>query len=289
MIDIVMPIWNRKEFLELTLKSLDKHLDFRKVHRLLLLDDYSTDGAARVAHKWAKTHDCARFMQARNPGVSTAWPLFEAFRVLNTSKWLAIWLSDWYMCQPIIPVVEEAMALIKEGDEVISSVTMRVTDDKRYRPKDILELRRHRNVHGSIRGGFNVFRTSLLRRMRPLLTSWESISGTFNTMLRKLGVKYSCHWIVPPPAFLHVDEDIPGNRLTQHFYKAEGVDVQRVLDLTRKYAKQGWSRNWVAKDGRTVERAPVRVVGRQYPSMKMAEAAVKVKVRPKAWQKKGGK
>lgn len=281
MIDIVCPIWNRKEFLALTLASLDKYLDFRKVHRLLLLDDYSTDGAAAIAHKWAKTHDCARFLQARNPGVSTSWPLFEAFRVLKTSKWLAIWLSDWYMCQPIIPIVEEAMALAGERADVLSSVTMRVTDDRRYAPKDVLRLKRHRSIHGSVRGGFNVFRSSFLRRVRPVVTSWASISSTFNGMFRKLGVKYSCHWIVPPPAFLHLDEDIPGNKLTQHFYQKEGLDVPWLLDLVRKYAKQGWCRNEVVKGG-VVQRAPVHVVGRQTPSMKVG-VVPKVEIKPKAW------
>lgn len=287
MIDLVCPIWNRKEFLSLALASLDKYLDFRKVHRLLLLDDYSTDGASDVARDWAKTHDCARFVQARNPSLSTGWPLFEAFRILNTSKWLGIWLSDWYMCQPIIPVVEEAMALARDGQEVLSSVTMRVTNDRRYTPRDILGLKRRREKHGSIRGGFNVFRTSLLRRVRPVLTSWESISGTFNTMLRKRGVKYSAHWIVPPPAFLHLDEDIPGNKLTQHFYRAEKLSVPRLLALVRKYAKNGWCRNEVGPGG-VVRRARVHATGRQHPSMKVG-ASPKVKVAPKAWVRRGAK
>lgn len=282
MIDIVMPIWNRKEFLELTLASLDKYLDFNKVHTLLLLDDYSEDGAADAARDWAKTHDCARFVQARNPSLSTAWPLFEAFRILDTSKWLAIWLSDWYMCQPIIPIVDEAMALAQDDQEVLSSVTMRVTDDKKYSPTDILSLRRPRASHGSISGGFNVFNASLLRRVRPKLTSWRSICDTFNTMLRQLGVTYKAQWIVPPPAFLHLDEDIPGNALTQHFYKCEELDVPHILDLTQEYHKNGWCRNWVVNGA--VVRAPVKAIGGQRPSMK--EANPKVPVTPKAWQRK---
>lgn len=283
MIDLVCPIWNRKEFVQLTLKSLDKYLDFRKVYRLLLLDDHSTDGAGEVARAWAKKHPCARYVKARNPSLSTAWPLFEAFRILKTSKWLGIWLSDWYLCQPLIPMVEEAMALAADNVEAISSLTMRVTKDTQYTPKDIVTLKRHRNVHGSIRGGFNLFRTSLLRRMRPRLTSWESISGTFNTMLRKLKIGYKCHWITPPPAFLHLDEDIPGNKLTQHFYRREKLDVPHILDLVRKYHKHGWCRNWVIKGG-IVVRAPVHALGRQRPSMK--EANPKVPVTPKAWRRK---
>jgi len=86
MIDLVCPIWNRKEFLALTLRSLDKYLDFRKVHRLLLLDDYSEDGASDVAREWADKHDCAVYMRGRNPMLATSWPLFEALRVLKTSK-----------------------------------------------------------------------------------------------------------------------------------------------------------------------------------------------------------
>lgn len=287
MIDIVMPIWNRKEFLSLALKSLDKYLDFRKVHRLLLLDDYSEDGAADVAREWAAKHARAIFMQARNPGVSTAWPLFEAFRILDTSRWLAIWLSDWYMCQPIIPVIEEAMRLGGDKQDVISSVTMRVTDDKRYTPRDILKQKRHSNSCSSVRGGFNLFSSRLLRRIRPVLTSWSSISSTFNGMMRKLRVKYSCHWIVPPPAFLHLDEDIPGNKLTRHFYRAEKLNVPQILGWVKRYAKNGWCRNWVAKNGKTVERAPVHVVGLQRPSMKPNDA--RVAITPKTWQRIPGK
>ena len=288
MIDIVMPIWNRKEFVALALKSLDKYLNFRKVYRLLLLDDFSTDGAGDIARAWAAKHPCAVYKQARNPALSTGWPLFEALRILNTSKWLAIWLSDWYMCQPIIPVVEEAMALAPKNAAVLSSVTMRVTDDKKYTPKQILTMKRHRNVHGSIRGGFNVFRSSFLRQVRPKLTSWESISGTFNTMLRQAGVKYSCHWIVPPPAFLHLDEDIPGNKLTQYFYKAEHLNVPHLLGLVRKYAKNGWCRNWVSPtNANVVVRAPVGAVGRQQPSMK--DPNPEVPNLPKAWVRRGKK
>lgn len=282
MIDIVCPIWNRKEFLALTLKSLDKYLDFRKVHRLLLLDDYSEDGAADVARTWAATHECAIFMQARNPSLATAWPLFEAFRILNTSEWLAIWLSDWYMCQPIIPIVEEAMALAGENQDVLSSVTMRVTDDTKYRPTDILRMRRPKaGNRTSVRGGFNVFRSSFLRRVRPKLTGWTSISGTFNAMFRKLGVKYNCHWIVPPPAFLHLDEDIPGNKLTQHFYKREHLDVPHILELVKKYAKKGWCRNEVVK-GNIVQRADVYAAGAQKVST-MSNAPVAIT--PKSWKR----
>jgi hypothetical protein len=288
MIDLVMPIWNRKEFLELSLASLDKYLDFRKIHRLLLLDDYSEDGASRVAHKWSKTHECARFVQARNPSLATAWPLFEAFRILESSKWLGIWLSDWYMCQPIIPVVEEAFRLGGDKQDAISSITMRVTKDTLVTPKDVLKGKRKANSRTSIRGGFNVFSAALLRRMRPKLTSWESISGTFNTMARKQRVGYSCHWIEPPPAFLHLDEDIPGNKLTQHFYKAEGLDVPHLIELVRKYHKHGWCRNWVAKDGKTVERAPVKAIGRQMPNITPG-ADVHVAVERKAWVRKDKK
>ena len=274
MIDLVCPIWNRKEFVELTLASLDKYLDFRKVHRLLLLDDHSTDGASDVARDWAKTHECATFMQRRNPTLSTGWPLFEAFRILDSSKWLGIWLSDWYMCQPIIPVIEKAMALAGDEVDVISSLTMRVTDDTKYSPQDILTKKRPRDNHGSIRGGFNLFRSRFLRRVRPVFKKWGSISGMFNGLLRAANVKYSCHWIVPPPAFLHLDEDIPGNKLTQHFYKAEGIDVPRILELTRKYAAEGWCRNEVAKCG-IVQRAKVGAV---YPKAGDTQ--------PKGWRKR---
>jgi glycosyltransferase involved in cell wall biosynthesis len=273
MIDLVCPIWNRKEFVALTLKSLDKYLDFRKVYRLLLLDDFSTDGASDVAREWAKKHDCAVYRQARNPTLSTGWPLFEALRILNSSKWLGIWLSDWYMCQPLIPVVEDAMALAGEDADVLSSVTMRVTDEKKYSPQDVLRGRRHPSMHGSIRGGFNLFRRRFLDRVRPVFKRWGSISGMFNGLLRAANVKYRCHWIVPPPAFLHLDEDIPGNGLTQYFYKAEGIDVPRLLDLTRRYAKEGWCRNEVVKGG-IVQRARVGAV---YPK--------DGDTRPKGWRK----
>lgn len=259
MIDLVCPFWNRKEFLELTLRSLDKYLDFRKVYRLLLLDDYSEDGASDVAREWAKTHDCAVYMRAHNPTLSTGWPLYKALDELKTSKWLGIWLSDWYMCQPLIPVVEKAMSLNGDDTDVLSSVTLRVTDDKKYTPADVLARRRHRSIHGSIRGGFNLFRTRFLHRVRPHFKRWGSISGMFNGLLRAAKVTYRCHWIVPPPAFLHLDEDIPGNRLTRHFYEAEGIDVDRILDLTRRYAKKGWCRNEVAKGG-VVQRAKVHAV-----------------------------
>ena len=86
MIDIVCPFWNRKEFLALALKSLDKYLDFRKVNRLILLDDFSTDGAADVAKAWAEKRPCAAYVCARNPGLSTSWPLFEAHRILDTAN-----------------------------------------------------------------------------------------------------------------------------------------------------------------------------------------------------------
>jgi len=276
MIDLVCPFRNRKEFLELTLKSLDKYLDFRKVHRLLLLDDYSDDGASRVAHKWAKKHECARYMLARNPTLSTCWPLFKALEVLKSAKWLGIWLSDWYMCQPIIPAIEEAMALAGEDIDVISSLTMRVTKDTKYTPDDILHMARGRNIRTSIRGGFNLFRSRFLHRVRPVFEgwgSWASISSMFNGVLRAKKVSYRCHWITPPPAFLHLDEDIPGNKLTQHFYKAEGLDVPLILDWVRRYAKHGWCRNEVVKGG-IVQRAKVHAV---YPK--------KGDTFPKGWRK----
>ena len=276
MIDLVCPLWNRKEFLELTLKSLDKYLDFRKVCRLLLLDDCSTDGASDVAREWAKKHKCAIYMQARNPMLATSWPLFKAFDVLNTSKWLGIWLSDWYMCQPLIPVVEKAMALAGDDADVISCLTMRVTDDRKYTPDDILRGRRHRSIHGSIRGGFNLFRSHFLRRVQPVFKqwgTWGSISAMFNGVLRAKDVHFRCQWIAPPPAYLHLDEDIPGNKLTQHFYKAEALDVPHLLDLVRKYAAEGWCRNEVVKGG-IVQRAKVHAV---YPK--------EGDTRPKGWRK----
>jgi hypothetical protein len=286
MLDIVMPIWNRKEFVDLALQSLDKYLDFRKVNKLLLLDDYSEDGAGELASKWASKHPCAVYKQARNPGMSTAWPLFEAHRILDTTnraKWLAIWLSDWYMCQPLIPVVEEAMALAGKSIDVLSSVTLRVTKDTLVSPKDVLKGKRRRsNPRSSVRGGFNCFRSNFLRRVRPKLTTWASISSTFNGLFRQLGITYSCHWIEPPPAFLHIDEDIPGNKLTQHFYKSEGLDVAKLLRLTQEYHKRGWCRNWVVNKD-TVVRAPVGAVGVQKINPKKAVA--NVAVLPKAWKR----
>lgn len=276
MIDLVCPIWNRKEFLDLTLRSLDKYLDFRKVYRLLLLDDCSTDGASEVAQAWAAKHECATYRQARNPTLSTSWPLFEALRVLDTSNWLGIWLSDWYMCQPLIPVIETAMSLVKDDADVISCLTMRVTDDRKYTPDDILRIRRHRNTHGSIRGGFNLFRRRFLDRARPVFEqwgTWGSISAMFNGVLRAKSVSFCAHWIAPPLAFLHLDEDIPGNKLTQHFYKAEGLDVPHILDLTRRYAANGWCRNEVVRGG-IVQRAKVHAV---YP--KGGDT------RPKGWRR----
>lgn len=286
MIDIVCPIWNRKEFLALTLKSLDKYLDFRKVNRIILLDDFSTDGAGSVAKEWASRHSCAAYVCARNPGLSTAWPLFEAHRILDTAnraKWLAIWLSDWYMCQPLIPVVEEAMALAGKKVDVLSSVTLRVTNDTLVTPKDVLKGKRRKSgMRSSVRGGFNCFRSDFLRRVRPKLTTWASISNTFNGLFRKLGITYSCHWIEPPPAFLHIDEDIPGNKLTQRFYKSEGLDVAEILRLTQEYHKRGWCRNWVV-NGDTVVRAPVGAVGVQ--KLDPRKPFGRVAVAPKAWER----
>ena len=286
MIDIVMPIWNRKEFLALTLKSLDQHMDFHKVHRMLLLDDFSTDGAAEVAKAWAAKHPCAVYKQARNPSMSTSWPLFEAFRILNTSKWLAIWLSDWYMCQPLIPVLERAMGQATKDVDVISSLTLRVTKDTEFTPKQILTMKRSAESNRSaVRGGFNCFRSSFLRRVRPRLTDWGGISSTFNRLFRVLGIKYKCFWITPPPAFLHLDEDIPGNKLTQHFYKAEHIDVPRILGLVKKYAKNGWCRNEVK--GNAVVRAHVGAVGVQ--KLDPRKPCGKVAILPKAWKRRGVK
>ena len=217
--------------------------------------------------------------------MATAWPLFEAHRILGTSRraaWLAIWLSDWYMCEPLIPVLERAMGQATKDVEVISSLTLRVTKDTQFSPKQILTMKRGAESNrSSIRGGFNCFRSSFLRRVRPHLTAWGSISSTFNGMFRLLGLKYKCFWITPPPAFLHLDEDIPGNKLTQHFYNAEHLNVPHILKLVKHYAKHGWCRNEVR--GSAVKRAPVGAVGVQKLNPK--KPCGKVAIVPKGWRR----
>ena len=52
MINIFMLVKDRREFTALTLDHLERFTDFDLVHRLVFVDDSSTDGAAELCREW---------------------------------------------------------------------------------------------------------------------------------------------------------------------------------------------------------------------------------------------
>jgi glycosyltransferase involved in cell wall biosynthesis len=52
MINIFMLVKDRREFTALTLDHLERFTDFDLIHRLVFVDDSSTDGAAEVCREW---------------------------------------------------------------------------------------------------------------------------------------------------------------------------------------------------------------------------------------------
>jgi glycosyltransferase involved in cell wall biosynthesis len=70
-ITVAMPVFNRERHVEVAIRSLLRHRPAVDID-ILVVDDGSTDGSARVVQELQQHHDCIRLVRHENRGVSAA-------------------------------------------------------------------------------------------------------------------------------------------------------------------------------------------------------------------------
>jgi glycosyltransferase involved in cell wall biosynthesis len=71
-LDIFLLVKNRREFTDLALSHLYEFTDFSRVHRFVLVDDESSDGAAEICRDWIRRTGRGEIVRVKGGSVSNA-------------------------------------------------------------------------------------------------------------------------------------------------------------------------------------------------------------------------
>jgi len=233
-IDVVMLAYNRREFTELALRSLDKYLDFGRVGEFVIADMGSTDGTRELCEAWGP----ARVIDLPNAGRANLLSLVRAARDLPDGRWALLWLNDWYLCEPML---DWLLPFRDDCDAMTSHV---VTTLDGTGADAVLGVERERvKVSDRFQGGPCAFRSEFLHRLADLDGELGSVMGTLETLPGRGLLHYTAERVTPPPAFLHLDVDLQGHPVADALYAREGIDTGRILRLTDEYFDRKWGRH----------------------------------------------
>ena len=254
MINVVYLAWNRREFTELSLASIEKQTNWNAVHKFLLLDDFSEDGTWEVCQEWARGKPKVEVMRRHNTTMGTGEPFAWAGERMGGGCWTLLVPNDCAFCEDVFGVFDDLAK--KDADALNSHPVHLAHDDPKYWNQE------RRTIHiGNLTGGLVAIAPGLIHAIHErLVITKEALStwGIFHVLLPKARIPFRTRLIVPSVRCVFLDRDLcKPNAAVLAMLHAAGLHPSRALALTAQYAAAGWSRSCVSADGKTTDLAKV--------------------------------
>lgn len=215
-VEILLLVWNRREFTETTLRLLRENTKWEHVNRLVIYDDGSEDGADRVAQELGATMPVPAFdfrsVIHRSPGatINDYIALTESELFVKLDSDIAVppnWLG------PLIQVAQDYPHVELIGAEAGWNGRYPRKRPIRYGIKMAEHI-----------GGVGLFRTEAFLKRRPISSS----QGRHGFTLWQHRQRLRTAWIEPDLAMVQLDK----------------IPDEPYARLARKYVARGWARKW---------------------------------------------
>ena len=255
MINVVYLAWNRREFTELSLASIEKHTNWDAVHKFLLLDDFSEDGTGEVCQEWARGKAKVEVIRRHNTTMCTGEPFAWAGEQMGGDCWTVLVPNDCGFCEDVFGAFD---SISKDDADVLNSLPVhRAPDDPEH-----WSQKHHTIPIGHITGGLVAIAPDLIHTIHERFVSTKaalSTWGIFHVLLPKSGITVRERRIIPPMRCVFFDDDLrKPHSVVQTLLDEAGIHHSHVLALTTTYASKGWVRLRIASDGKTLETSEVR-------------------------------
>ena len=257
MINVVYLAWNRKEFTELSLASIERHTDWDAVNKFLLLDDFSEDGTWEVCQEWAQGKAKVEVIRRHNPTMSTGEPFAWAGERMGGDCWTLLVPNDCGFCEDVFGAFDR---LAKDDADALNSWTLCHAPDD---PEHWNQERRTPRM-GAVRAGLVAIAPGLLHAIHEqfVITTEGGCStrNIFRRILPGARIPVRMRRVIPPMRCVFFDHDLSmPNVLPTAIVVAAlhsvGMNPTRALELTAEYCAKGWGRLRAAPDGKRAERA----------------------------------
>ena len=231
-VNCIYPVWNRKEFVKLSLASLDKYLDWSLIDTFMILDDHSEDGAYELCVEWAKGNDKVRVVRIANPTMTTGYALARGEALCTHRRWTLLMASDSYLCDDFMaPLVDMAA----EPFDTISNRQLHRLPQG-YTPGQLFNCQRVVYRHNGVTGGMMLVRHEVLSALRPIIMErGMNLTALFNNAAPAAGVRCRNGWPTPPFPMLYLDHDLVGSEVTRGLFARENLPRQKLLELAEQY------------------------------------------------------
>ena len=254
MINVVYLAWNRREFTELSLASIEKHTNWDAVHKFLLLDDFSEDGTWEVCQEWARGKAKVEVMRRHNTTMCTGEPFAWAGERMGGDCWTLLVPNDCAFCEDVFGAFDD---ISKDDVDALNSLPIhRAPDDPEH-----WNLERQTIPMGHVSGGLVAIAPDMLHVIHEqfvttnaMLSTW----GIFHVLLPKSGILARARRVVPPMRCVFFDDDLRrSHAVARSMSRHAGLDPSAAMELTVKYAAKGWVRLRIAPGGKTIETSGV--------------------------------
>lgn len=254
MINVVYLAWNRREFTELSLASIEKHTNWDAVHKFLLLDDFSEDGTWEVCQEWARGKGKVEVMRRHNTAMCTGEPFAWAGERMGGDCWTLLVPNDCGFCEDVFGAFD---SISKDDADALNSLPVhRAPDDPEH-----WNQKRGTIPIGHMTGGLVAIAPSLIHAIHAQFVRAKggcSTWGIFHVLLPKAGIAARQRRVIPPVRCVFFDDDLRRSHAVARSMSIDaGLDPSAAMELTVKYAAKGWVRVRIASDGKTIETAKV--------------------------------
>lgn len=215
-VEILLLVWNRREFTQTVLSLLRENTSWEHVSRLVIYDDGSSDGADEIAHELGMTMPVPAFdfrrVHHRAPGatMNDYIALTEADAFVKLDSDIAVppgWLG------PLLQVARDHPEVELIGAEAGWNGRYPRKRPNRY------SIKRAQHI-----GGVGLFRTEAFVKRRPISSS----HGRHGFTLWQHRQRVHTGWIEPDLAMVQLDK----------------IPDEPYASLARRYVAEGWARKW---------------------------------------------
>jgi glycosyltransferase involved in cell wall biosynthesis len=247
-LDVFVLVKDRREFTELTLKFLFEHTDFAPVHRLVFVDDGSTDGADEACRRWIAKNGIGELVRVRGGSVTNALFLGSARYLEDPVRFLVKIDNDMILSEDWLTKVLVQAERCGARYDVIGFTT--VNEFFPSTPEEIWTERAPEDyslVEVPYTGGNFLMRWDAFRRFRHLGVSPNPahyIVGSLSEVHRALNARglLKLAILAPHLPVFKLDKVATAAYDRYRFFERRGIDRAWVEERIEEYFRAGMCR-----------------------------------------------
>jgi hypothetical protein len=253
-VDIFLLVKDRWEFTEIVLSFLHEFTDFSRVHRLVFVNDGSTDGVDDVCHTWIRRTGIGEVVSIRGGSVTNALYLGTHPYRNDPVRWVVKLDNDLVLCEDWLTKVLVPAEASRDRYDVFGFTT--VNEFFPSTPEEIW-ADRPASDYGlqtvPYTGGNFLMRWDAFLRTRHLGVTRDPrnyITGSISELHRALSARgvLRIATVRPHLPVFKLDKVAVSAFDRYGFFERRGLDRSRIESLVERYHREGVCRKRIVED-----------------------------------------